>query len=103
MGQVVTDHTLEELSQEFLGFEPPFFPTLDRVAVGSGTEVLVLTVIRSSRTPVAFRGVAYERVMNTTRTMPRDTYRRLLLEEMHAVERRENRPAEGWVVPLLPV
>jgi hypothetical protein len=78
-GQVVTDHTLEELAQEIRGFEPPLFPTLDRVAIGSGTDVLVLTVVRSVRAPVAFRGVAYERVLNTTRAMPRDTYQRLLL------------------------
>ncbi len=95
-GQVVTDHTLEELAQEFRGFEPPLFPTLNRVAVGQGTEVLVLTIVRSARAPVAFRGVAYERVLNTTRAMPRDTYQQLLLEEMHSVERWENRPAIGW-------
>jgi ATP-dependent DNA helicase RecG len=56
-GQVVTDRTLEELAQEFRGFEPPLFPTLDRVAVGPSTEVIVLTVARSPRAPVAFRGV----------------------------------------------
>jgi ATP-dependent DNA helicase RecG len=33
--------------------------------------------------------------------MPRDTYQRLLLEEMHAVERWENRPAEGWDISRL--
>jgi ATP-dependent DNA helicase RecG len=101
VGQVVTDRTLEELAQEFRGFEPPLFPALDRVTLGAGTEVLILTVVRSPRAPVAFRGVAYERVLNTTRTMPRDTYQRLLLEEMHAVERRENRPASGWDISRL--
>lgn len=96
VGQTVTDRTLEDLAQEFQGFEPPLFPTVDRVAVGAGREVLALAVSRSSRAPVAYRGVAYERVLNTTRTMPRGTYQRLLLEEMHAIERWENRPAEGW-------
>ncbi len=96
VGQTVADRTLEELAQEFQGFEPPLFPWVDRVAVSPGREVLVLTVERSARVPMAFRGVAYERVLNTTRTMPRDTYQRLLLEEMHATERWENRPAEGW-------
>lgn len=96
IGQTVADRTLEDLAQEFQGFEPPLFPTVDRVPVDAGQEVLVLTVARSARVPVCFRGVPYERVLNTTRTMPRETYQRLLLEEMHAVERWENRPAVGW-------
>lgn len=88
--------TLEELAREFQGFEPPLFPAVDRVAIGAAREVLALTVARGARAPVAFRGVAYERVLNTTRTMPRDTYQRLLLEEIHSTRRWENRPAEGW-------
>ncbi len=88
--------TLEELAREFQGFEPPLFPAVARVAIGAKREVLVLTVERGARVPVSFRGVAYERVLNTTRTMPRDRYQRLLLEEMHATVRWENRPAEGW-------
>lgn len=96
IGQTVADRTLEDLAQEFQGFEPPLFPIVDRVRVDGGREVLVVTVSRSARVPVSFRGVAYERVLNTTRTMPRETYQRLLLEEMHAIERWENRPAAGW-------
>jgi len=37
----------------------------------------------------------------TDRTMPRETYQRLLLEEMHATERWENRLAAGWDVSRL--
>ena len=96
VGQTVTDHTLEELAQEFQGFEPPLFPLVERVGAGPEREVLVLVVARVVRAPVAFRGVAYERVLNTTRIMPRETYQRLLLEEMHATARWENRPADGW-------
>jgi ATP-dependent DNA helicase RecG len=101
VGQVVSDRSLEELAQEFQGFEPPMFPAVERVPVDEGREVLVLTVARAARAPVAFRGVAYERVLNTTRTMPRETFQRLLLEEMHATERWENRPAAGWDVSRL--
>ena len=101
VGQTVTDRTLEELAQEFQGFEPPMFPVVERVSVEDGREVLVLTAPRAARVPVAFRGVAYERVLNTTRTMPRETYQRLLLEEMHATERWENQPAGGWHVSRL--
>lgn len=67
-GQTVADHTLEELAQEFQGFEPPLFPLVERVGIGAEREVLVLTVARVARAPVAFRGVAYERVLNTTRS-----------------------------------
>lgn len=100
-GQTVADRTLEELAQEFQGFEPPLFPMVERVGIGAEREVLVLTVARAAWAPVAFRGVAYERVLNTTRTMPRETYQRLLLEEMHATERWENQPADGWDVSRL--
>jgi hypothetical protein len=98
VGQTVSDGTLEELAQEFQGFEPPLFPEVERVPVDGGREVLVLTVARGAHVPVAFRGVAYERVLNTTRILPRETFQRLLLEEMHATERWENRPAVGWSV-----
>ncbi len=93
--------TLEELAREFQGFEPPLFPAVDRVVIGAESEVLVLTVERGARAPVAFRGVAYERVLNTTRTMPRDRYQRLLLAEMHSTRRWENRPAADWDVSRL--
>jgi len=35
------------------------------------------------------------------RTVPRTTCQGLLLEESHAIERCENRPAEGWYVAQL--
>jgi ATP-dependent DNA helicase RecG len=102
VGQTVTDRTLEELAQEFhQGFEPPLFPSVERVSVAQGLEVLVARVSRASRVPVSYRGVAYERVLNTTRTMPRETVQRLLLEELHGTERWENRPADGWEVSRL--
>ena len=101
VGQTVSDHTLEELAQEFQGFEPPVFPSIERVAVEGGREVLVLSVSRSEHLPVTYRTVAYERVLNTTRLMPRETMRRLLLEEFHSVQRWENQPAEGWDVNRL--
>lgn len=58
-------------------------------------DVLVVTVPRGDRV-ASFHGVAYERVLNTTRVMPRDTHQRKLLDELHAVQRWENQPAEGW-------
>lgn len=97
VGQTVTDRTLEELAQEFQGFEPPLFPLVERVGIGAGREVLVLTVARVARAPMAFRGVAYERVLNTTRTMPRETYQRLLLEEKSS--RAVGRSLRRWSAP----
>ena len=33
IGQLVTDRTLEELAQEFQGFEPPLNPSIDRITL----------------------------------------------------------------------
>jgi ATP-dependent DNA helicase RecG len=100
VGQMVSDRTLEELAREFQNFEPPLFPTVERVPVESGREALVASVARCGRL-VSFRGVPYERVLNTTRVMPRDAQQRLLIEELHATERWENQPAKGWDVSRL--
>lgn len=101
VGQQVTDRTLEELAQEFQGFEPPLFPQIDRVPLQDSLEVLVVRVERATHAPVSFRGVPYERMLNTTRVMPRPTYQRLLLESLHATERWETQPAKGWNVEML--
>lgn len=78
VGQKVTDRTLEELAQEFQGFEPPLCPQIERISVGNdvdvGSEALLVDVKRATNAPVSFRGVPYERVLNTTRVMPRATY-----------------------------
>lgn len=100
IGQTVNDRTLDELAQEFQNFEPPLFPSVERVPVTPGLEVLVVSVARSGRV-TSFRGVAYERVLNTTRVMPRDVQQRLLVEELHAIQRWENQPAQGWTVAQL--
>ncbi|MDR1062740.1 MAG: putative DNA binding domain-containing protein, partial [Azoarcus sp.] len=100
VGQTVNDRTLEELAQAFQNFEPPLFPTVDRVPVEGGREVLVVNVAHSGRV-TNYRGVSYERVLNTTRVMPREVQQRLLLEELHAMQRWENQPADGWEVARL--
>ena len=74
VGQKVTDRTLEELAQEFQGFEPPLSLQLQRISLSEGDErgleVLLVQVDRATYTPVSFRGIPYERVLNTTRVMP---------------------------------
>jgi ATP-dependent DNA helicase RecG len=105
VGQKVTDRTLEELAQEFQGFEPPLLPHLQRIPVGEGNEagleVLLVQIERAVQVPVSFRGVPYERVLNTTRVMPRATYQRLLIESMHATHRWEMQPAVGYGIDIL--
>ena len=102
LGQKVTDRTLEELAQEFQGFEPPLFPQLQRIPVSEGgLEVLLVQVERATHAPVSFRGVPYERVLNTTRVMPRATYQRLLIESLNATDRWEMQPAVGCGIDTL--
>ena len=105
VGQKVTDRTLEELAQEFQGFEPPMSPHLQRIQVtdgdAAGLEVLLVQVARSAQAPLSFRGVPYERVLNTTRVMPRATYQRLLIESMHATKRWEMQAAQGCGIDAL--
>ena len=105
IGQSVTDRTLEELAQEFQGFEPPLFPQLQRISASekseSGIEVLLIQIERATNAPVTFRGVPYERVLNTTRVMPRATYQNLLLESLHATSRWETQPATGCSIDSL--
>ncbi len=100
-GQQVTDRTLEELAQEFQGFEPPLFPQIDRVPLPTGGEILALWVSPPALRPVTFRGVPYERLLNTTRVMPRASYQRLMLESLHATDRWETQPAQGWTIDEL--
>lgn len=98
IGQKVTDRTLEELAQEFRGFEPGLNPYIQRIPIAAGEqelEALLVRVERASNTPVSFRGVPYERVLNTTRVMPRSDYQRHLLESMHTSDRWEIQPAKG--------
>ena len=105
VGQKVNDHTLEELAQEFQGFEPPLFSRLQRIPASEGNEVglevLLVQVEHATHAPVSFRGVPYERVLNTTRVMPRATYQRLLIESLHATDRWETQPAAGCRVENL--
>ena len=100
VGQKVTDRTLEELAQEFQSFEPPLSQKLQRITVidgvSQGLEVLLVQVERATYAPVSFRGIPYERVLNTTRVMPRANYQRLLIESLHTTDRWEMQPAVGY-------
>ena len=71
--------------------------TLCAFANGRGGQV----VFGVTPAPVSFRGVPYERVLNTTRVMPRSSYQRLLIESKHATDRWEMQPTAGCSIENL--
>ncbi|MFY9821289.1 MAG: RNA-binding domain-containing protein [Thermoanaerobaculia bacterium] len=98
VGQQVSDHTIEEVAHELRAIDPPAFPTIDRVPLGNGREVLVVSVSTGQNRPYSYRGQAYRRVGNTSQPLSRDEYNRMLLERVHGEQRWENEPAMGWSV-----
>ena len=78
--------------------DPPIFPAVERVTVGSGKEVIVVEVTQGQRRPYSFKGKGYRRVGTSTLEMSRDEYNRLLLEQLHATARWENEIAVDWRV-----
>lgn len=101
IGQHVSDRTLEDLAAEVGQLEPPAFPSIERVPVADGREVLVVTVSQGVGAPYRHRGTAYKRVGNVNRTLSADEFNRMLMERLHAERRWENEPAEGWTVSHL--
>ena len=66
VGLQVSDHTLEELAQELGEIDPPAFPSIDRVPLGHGREVLVVCFSTGLNRPYSYRGQAYRRVGKLT-------------------------------------
>lgn len=103
VGQQVSDRTLEELAQEIREIDPPAFPQIERVAVGSGLEVVCVAVGQGASRPYSYRGQAYLRVGNVNARLSRDEYNRMLLERLHGEQRWENEPAPDWTIADLDV
>lgn len=103
LGQQVSDHTIEELAQEIKELDPPAFPSIERTDWRDGLQVIVVTVTQGHNRPYSYKGKAYKRVGNTSPTMSRDEYNRLLLERLHGEHRWENEPADGWTIADLDV
>ncbi len=103
VGQQVGDRTIEELSAEFQQINPPAFPTVERVRLDSGRDVIVVTVDQGTTRPYTYRGSAYLRVGNTTVAMSAAEYNRILFERMHSERRWENQLATGWSIDDLDV
>lgn len=98
VGQMVADHTVEEVAQELKEIDPPVFPSIERVDVAPGRQVLVVTAPQGANRPYSYRGKAYRRVGNTTQELTGEGYQRMLLERLHGEQRWENEPADGWEV-----
>ncbi len=98
VGQQVSERTIDEVAQEIREIEPPVFPSIDRVEIGGGREVIVVSVAAGHSQPYAFRGQAWRRVGRTNQPMSRDEYNRVLIERLHADSRWEIEPADGWSV-----
>ena len=96
VGQQVGERTIEDLSEELRRIAPPAFPTVERVPVGGGREVIVVSTGQGPSRPYTYRGNAYRRVGNTTLALSADEYSRMLFERMHSEQRWENQPADGW-------
>ena len=103
VGQQVSERTVEELSAELRQIDPPAFPTIERVSVDGGREVIIASTGQGASRPYTYRGTAYRRVGNTTLAMSADEYNRMLFERMHSEQRWENQPAVGWSVDDLDV
>ena len=65
VGQMVSERTVEEVAQELGEIEPPVFPSIERVDVEQGRQLLVVTVPPGSGQPYSHRGHAYRRVGNS--------------------------------------
>ena len=103
VGQQVSERTIEALSAELRQIEPPAFPTVEHVPVGSERDVIVVSTVQGASRPYTYRGSAYRRVGNTTLAMSADEYNRMLFERMHSEQRWENQPAAGWSIDDLDV
>ena len=98
VGQEVGDRTLTDIAEEIAEIDPPAFPSIDRVDLGTGRQVLIVSVLTGQNRPYSYRGQAYRRVGATDRAMSRAEYNRLLLEQVHSEHRWENESASGWTV-----
>ncbi len=98
LGQEVGDQTIETVAQRLRSIEPPAFPSVDRVPVRRGREVIVVSVSSGRNPPYTYAGQAYRRVGNTNERLSQAAYNSLLLENLHREQRWENQPVADWAV-----
>jgi ATP-dependent DNA helicase RecG len=93
-GQKISTKSIEDIVNELRRIEPPAFPDLETLTLDSGHAVIAVYVPGGGG-PYTYDGRAYQRHGPTTSVMPKERYEQLLLEQMHAGHRWENRPAVG--------
>lgn len=98
VGQEVGAQTVERVAQRLREIDPPTLPAIERVPVGQGREVIVVTVSPGPTAPYTLKKQGYRRVGNTNQALTTAAYNALLLERLHAEQRWENQPAAGWGV-----
>ncbi len=98
VGQEIGEQTLEQLVQELRLIDPPAFPSIERVPVSTGREVIVVSVTGGRSRPYTIRGRAYRRVGSTNYELSRDEYNALLLERLHGEQRWEIEPATSFTL-----
>jgi len=98
VGQDVSDKTLADIAHELRAIDPPVLPSIERIALASGREVLAVTIERGARRPHTFHGEAYRRVGTTNRQLSREEYGQILLEQLHSTVRWESELATGWTI-----
>lgn len=93
VGQHVSDSTLREVASALGTFEPTAPVRVERVPVGDGREVIVLSATpEPGRGPWMVRGRAWRRVGPTTTPMSQQEYERHLLNQGHGVTLWETLP-----------
>ena len=99
-GQKVGGQTLDDVSAEIRNIDPLFAPTINRVRVALGKEVISLRVDteKGGEQPYRYGGRAYCRIGSTTREMSTSEYNHMLLEQAHSETRWENQSADGWTI-----
>lgn len=97
-GQTVSDQSVQDISGEIQLIEPPVFPVIHRIDVEDGKQLIVVEVTPGTAQPYTYKGAAYKRVGNTSLTLSREEYNRVLIERLHSQRRWENEPAEGWAL-----
>ena len=97
-GQHVSDHTIERLSAELRQIDPQAFPTIEKVPMDSGREVIVVNTGQGALRPYTYRHIPYLRIGNTTVVMSAEEYNRMLFERLHSEQRWENQPVDGWSI-----
>ena len=98
VGQLVGEDTEADVAEELRAIEPPVYPSIERVDIGNGRAIVVVTVATGSSRPYSYRGQAWRRVGTTNVRLSRDKYNRMLLDRVHGETRWENEAASGWTV-----